>query len=174
MVTYISLWKKWKERRKGLKQEAVGNQEKQELRMKMWSAAKIPEVRTAPLQLAFSWEKRRAALVILLGKEQGLLYGNSESAGADPSLGTTTRCFMSIHVRFSCVWLFVTLWTTDCQAPLSMWFSRLEHWSGLSCPPPGNLPNSGIEPVALAGGLFTTSATWEAPNVVWSLGKWYA
>ena len=80
MVTYISLWKKWKGRRKGLEQEAAGNQEKQELRMKMWSTAKIPEVQTAPLQLAFSWEKRRAALVILLGREQGLLCGNSESA----------------------------------------------------------------------------------------------
>ena len=53
------------------------------------------------------------------------------------------------------------------QAPLSMGFSRQEYWSGLPCPPPGDLPNPGIEPVsltfpALAGGFFTTSATWEA------------
>ena len=32
------------------------------------------------------------------------------------------------------------------QAPLSMGFSRQETWSGLSFPPPGNLPNPGIEP----------------------------
>ena len=32
------------------------------------------------------------------------------------------------------------------QAPLSMGFSRQEHWSGLPCPPPGDLPNPGIEP----------------------------
>ena len=32
------------------------------------------------------------------------------------------------------------------QAPLSMGFSRQEYWSGLPCPPPGNLPNPGIEP----------------------------
>ena len=34
----------------------------------------------------------------------------------------------------------------DCspQAPLSMGFSRQEHWSGLSRPPPGDLPNPGI------------------------------
>ena len=32
------------------------------------------------------------------------------------------------------------------QAPLSMGFSRQEYWSGLPCPPPGNLPNLGIEP----------------------------
>ncbi|ELR63021.1 hypothetical protein M91_07536, partial [Bos mutus] len=49
-------------------------------------------------------------------------------------------------------------------APLSMGFSRQEYWSGLPCPPPGDLLDSGIEPKslmspALAGGFFTTSAT---------------
>ena len=34
------------------------------------------------------------------------------------------------------------------QAPLSMGFSRQESWSGLSCPPPGDLPNPGIEPAS--------------------------
>ena len=52
----------------------------------------------------------------------------------------------------SCVWtlshvrLFVTQWTVVCQAPLSMGFSRLEYWSVLPFPPPGDLPNPGIEP----------------------------
>ena len=32
------------------------------------------------------------------------------------------------------------------QAPLSMGFSRQEHWSGLPCPPPGDLPDPGVEP----------------------------
>ena len=46
-------------------------------------------------------------------------------------------------------------------------FSMQEHWSGLPCYPSGDLPNPGIEPVflmspALAGGFFTTTATWEA------------
>ena len=54
------------------------------------------------------------------------------------------------------------------QAPLSMGFSRQEYWSGLLCPPPGDLPNPGIEPVslmspALAGRFFTTSMPWESP-----------
>ena len=31
------------------------------------------------------------------------------------------------------------------QAPLSMGFSRQEYWSGLPCPPPGDLPNPGIK-----------------------------
>ena len=46
---------------------------------------------------------------------------------------------------FSCVQFFVSLWTTAHQAPLSMGFSRQEYWSGLSCPPPGDLPDSGIK-----------------------------
>ena len=63
--------------------------------------------------------------------------------------------------------LFATLWTVACQAPLSMGFSRQEYWSGLPCPPSGDLSDSGIEPAsltspALTGGFFTTSATWEA------------
>ena len=51
----------------------------------------------------------------------------------------------------------VTLWTVAHQAPLSMGFSRQEYCSGLLCPPPGDLPDPGIEPrslmsPALAGG----------------------
>ena len=41
---------------------------------------------------------------------------------------------------------FVTPWTVACQAPLSMGFSSREYWSVLPCPPPGDLPNLGIEP----------------------------
>ena len=41
---------------------------------------------------------------------------------------------------------FVTPWTVARQAPLSMGFSRHEYWSELPCPPPGDLPNPGIEP----------------------------
>ena len=45
------------------------------------------------------------------------------------------------------------------QNPLFMEFSRQEYWSGLPCPPPGDLPNPGFEPAslmspALAGGFF--------------------
>ena len=39
---------------------------------------------------------------------------------------------------------------------MSMGFSRQEYWSELSCPPPGNLPNPGIEPRSLVGGFFTS------------------
>ena len=47
---------------------------------------------------------------------------------------------------FSRVRLFATPWTVAQQAPLSMGFSRQEHWSGLPFPSPGDLPDPGIEP----------------------------
>ena len=59
------------------------------------------------------------------------------------------------------VQLFVTLWTVAHQAPLSMGFPRQEYWSGWPFPPPGDLPNPGVEPTSpvspvLAGRFFTT------------------
>ena len=39
------------------------------------------------------------------------------------------------------VWLFVTPWTVTRQTPLSMEFSRQKYWSGLSFPPPEDLPD---------------------------------
>ena len=64
-----------------------------------------------------------------------------------------------------------SLWPHGLQPPrrLCPWgFSRQEHWSGLPCPPPGHLPNPGIEPAyltppALEGGFFTT----ESPGKPW-------
>ena len=53
---------------------------------------------------------------------------------------------------------------TDCSPPASSIFSRRECWSGLPCPPPGNVPNPGIKLTslrspALAGRFLTTGAT---------------
>ena len=72
-----------------------------------------------------------------------------------------------VLTHFSQARLFGTSWTTARQTPLSMGFSRKEYWSGLPCPPLGDLPNPGIKsaspttPVspaspALEGGFFTT------------------
>ena len=71
--------------------------------------------------------------------------------------------------HFSCVQYFAISWIVAHQDPLSLVFSRQGYWSRLSFPPPGDLPDPGIEPVsltspALAGAFFTTSATWEAPD----------
>ena len=62
-------------------------------------------------------------------------------------------------------------WTLARQAPLLMGFSRQEYWSGSPCPPPGDLPNPETDlefllSRALAGGFFTTSATWEAQRTL--------
>ena len=70
-----------------------------------------------------------------------------------------------------CVQLFATLWTVACQAPVSMGFPRQEYWSGVLCPPPGDLPDPGIEPAsfttpALVGRFFTCSATWEVQSFI--------
>ena len=49
-----------------------------------------------------------------------------------------------------------------------MGFSQQEFWNGQPFPSLGDLPKPGIETgplasLALAGGFFTTDATWEAP-----------
>ena len=76
--------------------------------------------------------------------------------------------------HFSCVRLFAILSTVAHQAPLSVGFSRQEYWSGLSCPPPGDLPNPGIEPTslkspALAGGSLPIAPPRKPPL---SCGPW--
>ena len=48
-------------------------------------------------------------------------------------------------VAKSCMTL-ATLWAIACQAPLSVGFSRQEHWNGLLFPSPGDLPHPGIKP----------------------------
>ena len=65
------------------------------------------------------------------------------------------------------IWLLATPWTAACRTPLSMGFPRQEYWRGLPCPPPWDLPDSGIKPtplvsLALAGKFFTNYTTWEA------------
>ena len=79
---------------------------------------------------------------------------------------------------------------TLCQAPLSMGFSRQEYWNGLLSPPPGDLPDPGIESPslvspALAGRFFacrrlihlpktdgfTTSQPW-LTNTAWEAPLW--
>ena len=89
-----------------------------------------------------------------------------------PNLCTYPSCsllmYMCMLSPFSHIQLFVTRWTVTCQALLFMGFFWQEYWSGLPCPPPGDLPNPRIKPMslippALAGRFFITSAIWEAP-----------
>ena len=50
-----------------------------------------------------------------------------------------------VLIHFSHVQHFVTLWTVDHQAPLSVGILQARIWEGLPCPPPGDLPNPGIQ-----------------------------
>ena len=84
---------------------------------------------------------------------------------------------LSVYMRacvlshFSRVWLFATPWSIAHQALLSMGIlqARIPEW--LPCPPLGDLPDLGIEPISFmsleqAGRWFffflITSATWES------------
>ena len=67
--------------------------------------------------------------------------------------------------------LLGTPWTVAYQAPLSVEFSRQGYRGGLPFSAPRDLPNPEMElrsltSPALAGGFFTTSATWEAYTVL--------
>ena len=71
------------------------------------------------------------------------------------------KIFSRKSVSCSIVSNSLTAWTVAYKAPLSMVFSRQEHWSGLPLPSPGDLPDPRTEPTspvspALAGGFFTT------------------
>ena len=67
------------------------------------------------------------------------------------------------------LWTESIPWTAARQAPLSMGFSRLEGWSGLPFPSPGDIPDPGIKPVSptLAGGFFTAEPPGK-PNDVFN------
>ena len=54
-------------------------------------------------------------------------------------------CRCCLVTAVTAVRFCATLWTLARQAPLSMGFSRQEYWSGLPCPPPGDLPDPGIK-----------------------------
>ena len=57
-----------------------------------------------------------------------------------------------------------TPWTVALQAPLPMEFSRQEYWSGLPCPPPGEIPDPGIKPRSPA--LQADSLPSQTPGMI--------
>ena len=102
-------------------------------------------------------------LIIRFKRKTVYIVINVEKAAA--IIRVHACCGPSVMSSFSWLWIVAHL------APLSMGYSRQEHWSGLPCPPPGNLPNPGIEPRSfmsptLVGRFFTTRATWKALSVI--------
>ena len=121
----------------------------------------------------FPWTSHKSLwkLILLCVPCSGRLVQPSLLPGdASPKLSSLPALSCSVSLldacvvgRFGRVQLSVTPWTAAHQAPLSLGFSRQEYWSGLPCPPPGGLPDAGIEPSslaspALAGGFFTPSS----------------
>ena len=69
-----------------------------------------------------------------------------------------------------------TPWNVALQAPLSIELSRQEYWSGLPFPPPGDLPDPGIESMspsslAMAGRCFTSGPSWSTGALKWALAS---
>ena len=85
--------------------------------------------------------RRLLKLKPLWGPHSSFQLENNESSGNGKG-GAHQSCMRACKLGLtSRVRLFVTLWATAHQAPLSMGFSRQEYWRGLPCSPPGDLPN---------------------------------
>ena len=78
---------------------------------------------------------------------------------------TSITVVLAVVESLSHVQVFLTLWTVACQAPLSVGLSRRDYWSGSPFPPPGDLPNPGIEPLnshlLLGRQILDYWAAWE-------------
>ena len=75
-----------------------------------------------------------------------LLAQNHWPSMSEPKSACVHTCLLS---HFSHVQLFATLWTVAHQASHSMGFFRQEYWSGLTCPPPRDLPDPQTERASL-------------------------
>ena len=92
---------------------------------------------------------------------------------------TKVLLFFSLNNSYayslSSVQLPVTLWTAAHQAPLSIGFFGQEYWSGLLFPPPGDIPQPGIEPMSLvfpaflASGFHNLVIEFQAYNFIFKL-----
>ena len=137
----------------------------------------------------------RASQVVRVVKNLAANAGNKRDVGSIPGLGRSPGGGNSNPSQCSClgnpvdrrVWwatvhgaisesenvshsvMFNSLWPhrLALQAPLSMEFSRQECWSGLSFPPPGDVPGPGIEPRSptLQARLFNI---WAIREDLWS------
>ena len=81
-------------------------------------------------------------------------------------MGRVYLCVCVCSQLLSRVRLFGSPWIVAQQAPLFKEFSRQEYWNSLPFTTPRDRPDPGVEPLslvspALAGGFFTTRATWE-------------
>ena len=109
----------------------------------------------APLSMGFSRQEYRSGLPFPTA-------GDLPDPGTEPTSLLRPLHWLLLLSRFSRVRLLATLWTIVLQAPLSMEFSRQEYWSGLPCPPPGDLPNPGIKPTSSGSPALQVNSIAEA------------
>ena len=83
--------------------------------------------------------------LICLGLQEAFSQVFVEWTTTVPHTPSHYNHFVCMLSCFSHVQLFMTLWTIACQASLSVGFSQQEYWSGLPCPPPGDLSDPGIK-----------------------------
>ena len=82
--------------------------------------------------------------------------------------GESVECVLCCTLSLSCVPLLATPWTVAHQASLAMGFSRHKHWSGLPCPPPGDLPTPATESTSPALQVDPSSSQPPGKPQYWS------
>ena len=88
----------------------------------------------------------------------------------DLALEVALHCFQVLYWLHVCVQLLqlcpspCDIVDCSCQAPLCMGFSRQEYWSGLLCPPPGDLPNLRTDLMSLRSPPYLPSPKQMLPS----------
>ena len=115
--------------------------------------------------VAYSWWPQLGSFIL-----ENIQVYTFPSGRDGEGLGLMTHCACTLS-HLTRVQLFATPWTVGCQSPLSIGFPRHSPWSGLLCPPPGDLPNPGIEPVSCIGrqALYCQLHLWSPYNNITSL-----
>ena len=116
----------------------------------------------------YAFEHTRQKCIHIHSKQQGRTFRAAFVKPRNNSDATSNRksTLRYTHARAQlCPPLCDPVDYTAHQAPLSMEFSRLQYWSGLPFPTPGNFLNLGVKPATpgLAGGFFTTKLSGK-PN----------
>ena len=115
-----------------------GNSERNHRRIEKWRrGARQPEkLTTLP-------SRSQAGCQLLLDLTARLSYTTAAVSQLSQDEWKTSAVIGPVLSHFR---LSVIPWIAAHQAPLSMGFSRQEYWSGLPFPPPGDLPDPGMEP----------------------------
>ena len=100
----------------------------------LWKGHKT-EIRTVPISSWSHW------MILRWDFPGGPVAKTLHTQCRGPWSLAETRPHMCVYVS-----VLTTPWTAAQQAPLSMGFPRQGYWSGLPCPPPGDLPDPGMEP----------------------------